>query len=337
MLKTFVNHYEILCVASSATQEEIRRAYRILARRYHPDVNPGKASEEKFKAIAEAYSVLTDSKTRAQFDVEHQIYLKERADPRIKAYQKAQRTNDARKRYFETQQRVREAMAKEASSSHRSQAKGPFELPDSVTSAFTFLKGAFNKKGATKSAPSRSSTRLSIVEISVTMRDALKGVRKTVEVAEPEGARKLSVSVPAGTRTGNVLRFRDKRGSGDEIVCIVRVAHHPFISIEAKGVVVEIPITVQEASGGASVTLPTFDDPVVVKIPAGSQSGTELRIKGKGVLGREGERGDLFYKLLIHLPEANSAVGYSDKIKEIEAYYSNSVRASLPSSLLTAS
>ena len=193
------------------------------------------------------------------------------------------------------------------------------------------------KKEAPKAPEGTSSvgvSKVSILEISVTMRDAILGMKKTVEIGEPEGLRKISINIPPGVKTGSVLRFREKSGNGEELVFIIRVGTHPFLCIENKGVVVDIPISINEAFAGASLTLPTFEEAVIVKIPPLSQSGTEIRVKGKGVLSREGQRGDLFYRLLIKLPEALHAVGIKEKISELESYYAGSVRQGFSKTLL---
>ena len=342
----FPNHYLTLSVTTSATPDEIRRAYRVLARRYHPDVNPGKSSEDKFKAIASAYEVLNDPEKRTRYDAEYQMSFRNNVDPRIKQYQRGQAQSSARQRYQETVERAR----KEAQAKHRAQAQevsrqGPeFSFPK-FGAALGIVKGALGAfrgsktKGGRKLSPkpegsTTSGQRVSILEVSVTMKDAIRGVRKTVEISEPEGQRKISVVIPPGMRTGSVLRFRDKSGSGEEMVFIIRVAAHPYIFIENKGLVIEVPVSVSEAVSGASLTLPTLDEPVVVKIPPGSQSGSEIRVRERGIVTREGSRGDLFFRVMIRVPDAQNAVGFSDKVNEFEKYYPNSVRQGFPKNLL---
>ncbi len=345
----FPNHYQTLCVTTSATPEEIRRAYRVLARRYHPDVNPGKSSEEKFKAIASAYAVLSDPEQRTRYDAEFQMSFRNpRGGPVGAGFQGPNRAT-ARQRYQETVERARkEAQARHRAAAQEVSRQGPgFSLPK-FGAALGVIRGALGSLKGGKSSPqarrspkpegttSSGSQKVSILEVSVTMRDAIRGVRKTVEISEPEGQRKISVAIPPGMKTGSVLRFRDKSGSGEEMVFILRVASHPFLFIENKGLVVEVPISVSEAVLGASLTLPTLDDPVVVKIPPGSQSGSEIRVRERGIATREGTRGDLFFRVMIRVPDAQNAVGFSDKVGEFEKYYASSVRNSFPKNLLEA-
>jgi DnaJ-class molecular chaperone len=104
--------------------------------------------------------------------------------------------------------------------------------------------------------------------------------------------------------------------------------------MHARGLVIEVPISVHEALAGASVTLPSLDEPVTVKIPPGSQSGAEIRLKGRGVLTKEGDRGDMFYRLMVHVPGAVHAVGIAERAAELEKYYESPVRQALPKTLL---
>jgi molecular chaperone DnaJ len=98
--------------------------------------------------------------------------------------------------------------------------------------------------------------------------------------------------------------------------------------------VVEIPVSVAEVVCGASISVPTLDEPISLKIPAGSQSGTELRVRERGIPHKDGSRGDIFYRLLIKVPEATSALGLAEKAKELDPYYGTSLRQHLTRGLL---
>ncbi len=355
MSKQLPHYYDVLCLSSSATADEIRRAYRVLARRYHPDVNPGKASEEKFKAIAEAYSILGNPELRSRYDLEFGEQLRGGVTQKIREYQKRQAQGErtaARARYYEEVERRRRTTQGQPRPAARPSARvqdSPFAgikksfgaWKETVLNAVKLPKPRRAHESTATSTASAEHTstievqKISILEVSVSAVDALHGIKKSVEISQPEGMRKVSVTIPPGVRTGTVLRFRDKGGSGEELVFILRVATHPFLSIENKGLVVEVPISVGEAFSGASVTLPTLDDSIVVRIPAGSQSGSEIRVKGHGIVDRNGNKGDLFYRLMITLPDAISAIGLKEKISEIEGYYANSVRHHFPKGLLS--
>lgn len=357
------NHYTLLGLNTSATNEEIRRAYRILARRYHPDVNPGKASEERFKKIAEAYRILNDTERRRAYDIELENHLRTHGagstDPRLNAYrrQQASARPSAQQRYYQAQdQAKKEARPASPSPSTEPQPRLRTEFERVATlgrAAWGRLFGD-SPRGAQKPGEAgprtaagaspggrrsvdREISKISLIEVSVTMHDVVNGVKKTVEITEPEGTRKVSVRIPPGVRNGSVVHLRSKGGDGEDLVIIVRVAAHPLLSMHARGLVAEVPISLHEAIAGASVTLPSLDEPVTVKIPPGSQSGTEIRLKGRGVVMKDGERGDLFYRLMVRVPEATGAVGFAERATELERYYAAPVRHRLARTLLEGS
>lgn len=352
------NHYEVLGIKTSATAEEVRRAYRVLARRYHPDVNPGKASEDKFKAIASAYSVLGDPAKRLQFDAEYERFLLHNSPAGFRAYHKQKEDEQrARERFAKAQaqeaaraqaeaqktkvaveETARQSRIKLKGGSPRRSAPEKKDSNQLLTKTLKGLKQIFAKNDSTskpKSTERRGGlSRISVVEVSISVRDSIMGVKKTVEISEPEGFRKVSVSIPPGSRTGSVVRMRSRNKTDEELILIVRVAAHSIISMQTKGLVIEIPISISEAINGASLMVPTLEDPVSIRIPAGSQSGHEVRLKERGLVQRDGSKGDLFYRLMIRVPESPQAVGLADKSRELDLYYETPVRNSLPKSLL---
>ena len=353
-----LNYYEILGVNNSATTSEVRRAYRILARRYHPDLNPGRTSEDKFKLIAEAYRVLGDPERRRKFDAELESDPAWRIGRVNAAYHQAGRTGrSARQRFYERKfDNFGKVAPQEEESASRTASPGKRPAPQPADSAAAlavrywegFVKFVKDKWPAvaleTRKRPplkepdgSDMVRKVSLLEISISLRDAIQGIRKTVEIAEPEGSRKVSIRIPPGVRNGSVLRMRPVKGQNDEdLVFLVRIAQHPFMSIHARGLVVEVPITLKEAICGASITVPTMEEPVVLKIPPGSQSGTELRVKERGVAGSHGVRGDLFFRLSVKVPGCWQAVGIKEQAAELDKYYESGVRQGFPKNLLDA-
>jgi curved DNA-binding protein len=184
---------------------------------------------------------------------------------------------------------------------------------------------------STEAAPLRS---VSVIEVSLSLKEAVFGVKKAIEIPDPTGPRKLSVTIPPGVRSGSVVRLRSKSNPGEDLVLIVRLATHPFLSIQARGLVAEIPVSVLEAHAGASISVPTLDEPVSVKIPAGSQSGSEIRLRNRGIPLKNGDRGDLFIRLLIKIPDSVGAVGLKEHFAALDQYYSSAVRNGLPKTLL---
>lgn len=320
------NYYEILGVNSSATPQELRRAYRILARRYHPDVNPGKASQEKFRLIASAYSTLNDPAKRRAYDLQLESYIQANARAGHKIYEANQKNGAAA------------SAAKKRSGRPDRKAKEGGERVPKTSGIWGQLFGIRRDRLKPEAPPSRqggrSVTKISILEVSVNIKDAIMGAKKTIEISEPDGPRKISIKIPSGVRNGSVIRLKGRTGLAEEIVLIVRVASHPFLSLHSKGLVVEIPISVNEAISGASITVPTLDEPMVIKIPPASQSGHEIRLKDRGILQRDGSRGDLFFRLMIKVPESADAIGIKEKAGELNSYYACPVRQSFPKALL---
>lgn len=359
------NYYRILGVNPSATAEEVRRAYRVLARRYHPDVNPDSTAVDKFKDIAEAYRILGDSTQRSNYDMdfessqrgqgpksgvdayrENQRKTSEFQDAmkRAKAQQRSSATEKFYKQKYADFGRVDPAGVDSSKVKPGNTSKNPtFEekvkdvastVKGKVSSTFDSVKGLVGKKGSSSPASGKNQVgKVSIIEASVTVHDAIFGTKKTIEIAEPEGARKVSVRIPPGVRSGSVVRLRGKGDSKEDLILIVRVGYHPFISIERKGLVLEVPISVREAIEGANVTIPTLEDQLVVKVPEGTQSGNEVRLKSRGITMRDGSKGDFFVRFMVHVPKSANAVGIKDLAKQFEEYYGENVRKGFPKSL----
>lgn len=335
------NHYRVLGVNSSASLEEIRRAYRILARRYHPDVNPIKGSSEKFRKIAEAYEVLSDGEKRRQFDISLETQPFRGENPKIRAYRKSATRPSAQDRFREnTLNGFGKNAAPRPEDSIKPAQTSPSALDEIWKKGENLLKSGvknFFKKSPPSERPvatNRKIQKISIIELSLTVPDAIRGVRKAIEIAEPEGSRKVSVNIPAGVRSGSVIRLRERKSQEEELVLVVRLAHHPYLNILNRGLVVELPITVHEAILGANISVPTLEEQLVIKVPAGSQSGSEIRLREKGIPASDGKRGDLFYRLMIRVPESIGAVGLKEKSAELDAYYESPVRTTFPRTLL---
>ncbi len=332
------NYYEVLGLNSSASTDEIRRAYRILARRYHPDVNPGKGSEEKFKAVAHAYEVLSDADKRRKYDAERQV-IAERS--KLKGYHKGARTS-ARERFYQAQQQATrpgtaatKPQTQQGKPSQQPQRPGIFsKVSDMFSTGGIWSELKREAKTGIRPPPRPTSpSQISLVEVSVSINDALFGSRKTIEFATPEGNRKVSIRVPPGVRNGSVTRMRQRDQISEELVIIFRVPQHPFISIQQKGVVIEVPISVAEAISGATIIVPGIQESFSITISPGTQGGTELRVKEKGIYYPDGTRGDIFYRLVVKTPTCSNAFGLKDKALEMDKYYETPVRQDFPQTL----
>jgi DnaJ-class molecular chaperone len=331
------DYYKLLSVETSASAAEIRRAYRVLARRYHPDLNPGAQSGDVFKEISTAYKVLIDPTKRKSYDVELRASQRSHVNKQAssasfqkKRYEHAERArNDNRntKNRFSSES-TRQSTKKHTSNDNtdRSASRSTEKMQDKqplLLRTLTSFKNLFSQGGGQPSA-------VSVVEISVSIREAVLGAKKVVEIEDSHHKRRVSVKIPPGVRTGSVIHLKSKKGQGEDLVVIVRIAPHAYLSMHIKGLVVEVPVTIKEAIQGARIRVPTLEEPALVSIPPGSQSGHEIRLRNRGPLQRDGSRGDIFYRLLIRVPEQPFAPGLSEKVHQVTAYYEETVRKQLP-------
>ena len=274
--------YAALGVSRTASEDEIRKAYRKLARKHHPDVNPNdRKAEEKFKEISFAYEVLSDKDKRARYDEFGVQGLAEGFDPA-----------QARE-YTRWSQGARRSPSYEAFTSG-----ADVDLED-------LLGGLFGGAGRRARGPMRGQDASG--EIDVDFLDAVRGGEVRVQVAD-RGA--LRIKIPPGSETGTKIRLAGQGDSGDagapagDLYLTLRVRPHPLFRREGSDLHLDLPVTIPELVQGASVEVPTPDGSVTMKIPRHSQSARVLRLRGKGVvkLGTS-ERGDLYVKLLAELPD----------------------------------
>ncbi len=272
--------YAVLGVARGASQDEIRKAYRRLAKELHPDFNPGdRAAEEKFKKISAAYEILGDPEKRARYD-RGEIDETGAEKPRYRTYRDFA-DSGAGERY------------------HTGRGFEDFaDLGDIFSELFG--GGARRRAGPTRGADVR-------YHLVVDFLDAVRGATRRVVL--PDGSA-LDVTIPAGIESGQVIRLRGKGAPGFEggppgdALVEIEVRPHPLFTREGNDIRVTLPITVDEAVLGGKVEVPTVDGPVRMTIPRGASSGRVLRLRGKGVRDpRTGKRGDQYVRLEIVLPE----------------------------------
>jgi DnaJ-class molecular chaperone len=290
MAIAFKDYYQILGVPKTATEDEIRKEYRSLARKHHPDLNPGnKAAEDKFKEINEAYEVLSDSAKRLKYD---------------QLGSNSQAGEDFRPPPGWTNGRA---------GFHNGNAgfgpeNGGEEFGDFFETLFGGRRAA--RGGATFRMPGEDVN----ATISLTLEEAHSGVMRTIKL-EGAGAKvkSLEVTIPPGVRDGSVIRLAgqgdpgtDGAPAGDLFLHVNMEAHHLF-QLLGDDVQVELPVTPWEAVLGAKVNVPTLDHPVEMSVPAGSQAGQRLRLRGQGLKKRAGGRGDEYVKLKIVVPSSPTA------------------------------
>jgi curved DNA-binding protein len=277
--------YQILGVARNATQEEIQRAYRKLARAYHPDVNKDPAAEERFKDISEAYDVLSDPQTRQRYDAFGPDFrqVPDDVDP-------------------ETWRRARSragAGAGDGRTGGFSFGSGDVDLEDLLGGLFggRYGRGRGPVAGADQEA-----------QIDLTVEEAYHGTRRSVTLGSGSAARSLEVTIPAGVTDGQRIRLAGQGGRGSEgappgnLYLMVRIAPHRVYRLHGRDLHVELRLAPWEAALGTSVAVPTPGGEAKVQVPAGTSSGRRLRLRGRGLPSPRGKPGDLFAEARIMVP-----------------------------------
>jgi len=287
----------MLGVERSSTDQEIRKAYRRLARKYHPDVNPNDPSAaDRFKDASFAYDVLSDAKKRKLYDEFGEQGLNEGFDP------------ERARQYQQWQQQTRQSPYHES-----------FRMDGDLEELLSNMFGG-GRRGAR--GPQRGADRSG--EVSVDFLDAVRGAE--VRLSLPgEGA--LRVKVPAGADEGTRIRLAGKGepglqgGPAGDLYLTVRLRPHRHFTREGSDLKLDLPVTLAEAVRGASIEVPTPDGTVTLKIPPRSPNGRKLRLRGKGVPGLgDKPRGDLYVTLQVQTPDASDA-RLDELASEIDAFY----------------
>ncbi len=278
--------YQELGVSRTASADEIRRAFRKLAKQFHPDQNPNdKAAEERFKRVSAAFDVVGDEEKRKKFD------------------------------RGEIDADGHEAMRgfRPGGAGPRGPAAGPgfggfggaeFEGVD----LNDILGDMFGARGGAKSGFSSFSARGQDVraQVEISIEDAVKGARRRIGFSD---GRTIEVTIPKGAAEGQVLRLKGqgspgRAGPGDALIELT-IAPHPVFRREGEALTMDVPISVPDAVLGGKVEAPTPDGPVTLTVPKGSNSGAILRLKGRGLTSGDGaKRGDLLARLVVTLPDA---------------------------------
>jgi molecular chaperone DnaJ len=311
------DYYDILGVKKGASDDEIKKAYRKLAKKYHPDVNKGnKEAENKFKEISEAYAVLSDKEKRDQYD-----RLGKEAFGFGGAGGGPFAAGENPFAGFDFSQFTEQfGGGRGRRTTSRRTAGGGF------TDIFSDLFGGAG--GGFTTGPMRGSD--IEAELTIDFRDAVLGTTMDLTV---NGSR-IKVKIPEGVRDGQRIRLRGKGAPGSEggpagdLNVLVHVRPHPFFERRGDDIHIDLPITVGEAIRGAEVDVPTIHGPVRARIPPHTQGGQTFRIKGKGV-SRKNAAGDHFYRVTVMVPREVSG----SAVDEIERSYDRNPRADLKTSL----
>ena len=310
----YKDYYAVLGVRKSASTDEIKKKFRQLALKYHPDRNQGnKAAEAKFKELGEAYDVLSDEDKRDRYNRYGQYWQYSSA----KDSQKSRRTKS-------TETKV------DFNSTDFSQYGNFEEFINELLGRFSTPSTASNSQSSSASASTNDFQHQDIEQsgatnneasINLTYNEAFRGATKLLNL----GSETIEVRIPAGAKPGSRIRLagKGKFNAGDgkrkDLYLNVNLTPHSLFSFEGNNLVCEIPIAPDEAVLGSSISIPTPDAEVKMKIPAGIRSGQVLRLRSKGWSSPQGNRTDLLVKIVIATPQQISPQEkkYYEKIRDL--------------------
>jgi curved DNA-binding protein len=299
------DYYKILGVAKDASEDQIKKAYRKLALKYHPDRNKGdKAAEERFKQVNEAYAVLSDKEKRKQYDMFGADGFHQRF------------TQEDIFRGFDFDNIFKEFGF--GGDDFFSRLFGGIAGGRTGPSSFTFFtSGAspqFNQQGGTCSykdhytrGAQQPTSRDIECDVTVSFMEAALGGKRTLTLKQDGKQKQVSVKIPAGIKAGQRLRVPSKGISGGiptgDLYIRIKIAPHPIFTREGDDIYVEKEILPSQAILGTSIEVPTLNGIKRVKLPPGSSSGRKIRLKGYGIKHLRGSgNGDLYVKLAIKVP-----------------------------------
>ena len=268
--------YETLGISRTASADDVQKAYRKLAKKLHPDLNPGdKGAEEKFKDVSAAYDLLGDPAKRARFD---------RGEIDAQGVERPQR------RYYRD-------FADRGETGPFTSDQGFADLNEA-----DILSEIFGRRGANMKMRGGDVR----YHLTVDFLSAVNGAKP--QLALPDGS-EITVTIPAGTRGGQILRLKGKGrpgyngGEPGDAMIEIEVRPHPVFTRDNDDIRIELPVSLAEAVLGGKVKAPTPTGPVMLTVPKGANSGTVLRLKGKGVAKAQGGHGDQYVTLKVVLPD----------------------------------
>ncbi|RCG31611.1 J domain-containing protein [Sphaerisporangium album] len=298
------DYYEALGVPRAADQDEIQRAYRKLARTYHPDVNKDPGAEEKFKDVSEAYDVLSDPDKRRRYDAFGPDWrsVPEGVDPRAWSRARAGAGAGAGAGWGGGPWgRAGRASAGQGQGFRFSSGEGvDIDLEDLLGGMFGGGTGRGGRWGPTPGADQE-------VELPLTVDEAYHGGRRALTIQGPGGPRTIQVTIPAGVTDGQRIRLAGQGGSGSDggragdLYLVVRIAD-PRYRVEGRDIHVPLPLAPWEGALGATVAIDTPGGEAKVKVPPGTSTGRRLRLRGRGLPNPKGAPGDLYAEARIMVP-----------------------------------
>ena len=288
----FKDYYEIMGVSRDATQDEIKRSYRKLARKYHPDVSDDADAEERFKEVGEAYEVLKDPEKRVAYD---QLGAQ-----------------------WQSGQDFRPPPDWDQGFEHRSAEHSHAEA-EQFSDFFESLFGSRGHGGARRQHQFHARGEDHHAKVAVDLEDSYSGAQRVITLRAPELSedghvilreRTLNVRIPKGIRSGQKIRLAGQgapglgEGESGDLYLQVELNPHGLYRVDERDVYLDLPVAPWEAALGATIKSPTPSGPVDLRIPANSNQGSKLRLKGKGIPGKK--PGDMFVVLKVVLPPSNA-------------------------------
>jgi len=295
----FKDYYEILGVPPNTDEKVIQQTFRQLARKHHPDVNPGnKEAEEKFKMINEAYQVLSDAKQRKKYD-------------ELRAqYRQWQRTGGRQQQDFDWQN-----WSAQPNEGARVQYVSPEDLEDLFGSAspysdfFTSIFGQARKSGNGRTtSPSPHRGRDVEYEVDLTLEEAFYGAERSLEM----DGHHIQASIPLGVRTGTRVRLAGRGepgksgGPAGDLYLIIKVLPNDIFERDGDDLHIDVPLDIFTAIAGGEIRIPALERPLTLKIPPRTNASQTFRLRGKGMpyLRESNKRGDMFVRVRLILPDS---------------------------------
>jgi curved DNA-binding protein len=289
----YIDYYKALGLDRSATPQDISRAFKKLARKYHPDLNKSPDAEKRFKEITEANDVLKDPETRRRYDALG-------ADWKHGApFEAPPSRNPGNNIHFESAEDFSDFFA---AFTGRGQGRRRASQDLDIEDLFGLGGGAADNRRPSRGLDVES-------ELTVELEDVLHGPTKTIQLSGPSGTRRYDVKIPRGIHSGEKIRLGGQgmssgNGAPGDLYITIRVAPHPLYKVEADDLVVDVPISAWDAALGVKAKVRTLDGEVTMTLPPGVSSGQRLRLKGKGLPRRGGVAGDLYAQITIVVPKA---------------------------------